>query len=47
MLIKAKKRLARAGVQNILLLSDRKKITSKFDWVLLDVPCTGIYVQLN
>jgi 16S rRNA C967 or C1407 C5-methylase (RsmB/RsmF family) len=45
-LIEAKKRLARAGVQNAQILqaldeSKMKKLKKKMDWVLVDAPCTG------
>jgi len=44
-LAEAKKRLARAGVQNAQILShDNKKknsLKSKMDWVLVDAPCSG------
>lgn len=42
MLEKAKKRCSRAGLQNIVLTTDYRKIKGvKYDWILLDVPCTG------
>lgn len=41
----AKKRLKRAGVQNSQILEPQakknKKLYSKMDWVLIDVPCSG------
>ena len=40
----AKKRLKRAGIQNgqIVLSYDKlKSLTKPFDWILLDVPCSG------
>lgn len=41
----ARKRLARAGIQNVQFLeSDNKnlnKLHKKMDWVLIDVPCSG------
>lgn len=41
----AKKRLKRAGVQNAqILLADspnKQKLQGKFDWVLIDAPCSG------
>ena len=44
-LLKAKKRLKRAGIQNAQLLShiDIKKraLKGKMDWILVDVPCSG------
>jgi 16S rRNA (cytosine967-C5)-methyltransferase len=44
-LLEAKKRLRRAGVQNYQLHNDkeeiRKLLRNKCDWVLLDVPCSG------
>jgi len=44
-LVEAKKRLARAGVQNAQILShDNQKKTllkGKMDWVLVDAPCSG------
>lgn len=44
-LIEAKKRLKRAGIQNaqVLLLdsSQKKSLYEKFDWVLVDAPCSG------
>lgn len=45
MLLQAKKRLKRAGVQNALLLEEkqlkRKGLLKRMDWILLDVPCSG------
>jgi len=45
MLIQAKKRLKRAGIQNAHPLTDRhlkrKSLIGKMDWLLLDVPCSG------
>lgn len=45
-LLEARKRLARAGVQNsqILFADEEKKLAKlkkKMDWVLVDAPCTG------
>jgi 16S rRNA C967 or C1407 C5-methylase (RsmB/RsmF family) len=44
-LLEAKKRLKRAGIQNAQLLSyddsKKSKLLQKMDWVLLDVPCSG------
>lgn len=45
-LYEAKKRLARAGIQNGQLLFDseekkQEKLKKKMDWVLVDAPCTG------
>lgn len=44
-LLEAKKRLKRAGVQNAqVLFSDsaqKKTLQEKFDWVLVDAPCSG------
>ena len=45
-LYEAKKRLARAGVQNAQLLfnleeTKQEKLKKKMDWVLVDAPCTG------
>ena len=45
MLIQAKKRLKRAGIENAQLL-DKKKLKKRgllgrMDWILLDVPCSG------
>ncbi len=41
----AKKRLARAGIQNVQFLPEGhtslKKLHKKMDWVLADVPCSG------
>jgi 16S rRNA (cytosine(967)-C(5))-methyltransferase len=41
----ARKRLARAGVQNVQILEPGHKqwsrLTQKLDWVLVDAPCTG------
>lgn len=44
-LIKAKKRFQRAGIQNVQFHKDLdalKKYQGKMDWLVLDVPCTGI-----
>ncbi len=45
MLLEAKKRLKRAGIQNGHPLSNRhlkrKGLLKKMDWILLDVPCSG------
>lgn len=44
-LLDAKKRLRRAGVQNFQISSDKNNLLShlggKCDWVLVDVPCSG------
>ncbi len=44
-LIEAKKRLKRAGIQNGQVIQPEdpklKKIKKKMDWVLVDVPCSG------
>jgi 16S rRNA C967 or C1407 C5-methylase (RsmB/RsmF family) len=44
-LVEAKRRLRRAGIQNYQLSNDKKNIKenlkNKCDWVLLDVPCSG------
>ena len=44
-LLEAKRRLRRSGIQNYQLINDKeiikKKLKQKCDWVLLDVPCTG------
>jgi 16S rRNA C967 or C1407 C5-methylase (RsmB/RsmF family) len=44
-LLEAKKRLRRAGVQNAqILFADsvqKKNLYQKFDWVLVDAPCSG------
>lgn len=44
-LLEAKKRLKRAGVQNAQILlpdsAQKKTLYEKFDWVLVDVPCSG------
>jgi 16S rRNA (cytosine967-C5)-methyltransferase len=44
-LMEAKKRLRRAGVQNYQLNNDKEDIRrilrNKCDWILLDVPCSG------
>lgn len=41
-LLEAKKRLRRAGIQNTQIVkSDRKKLKKKMDWILVDAPCTG------
>lgn len=44
-LVEAKKRIKRAGIQNAQLLlpssSQKKALYEKFDWVLVDVPCSG------
>jgi len=42
----AKKRLRRAGIQNVQILmpddeAKQKKLKKKMDWVLVDAPCTG------
>lgn len=45
MLLEAKKRLKRAGIQNGHPLTEqhlkRKTLLGKIDWLLLDVPCSG------
>lgn len=45
MLLEAKKRLKRAGVQIFHMLTRRhlkkKSLLKKMDWILLDVPCSG------
>lgn len=45
-LIEAKKRLRRAGIQNAQILHSSeeekmKKLKKKFDWIIVDAPCTG------
>jgi len=44
-LLEAKKRLRRAGVQNYQLIQRKDELfrdfKGKFDWILLDVPCSG------
>jgi len=44
-LLEAKKRLRRAGVQNYQLVQSKDELfrnfKGKFDWILLDVPCSG------
>ncbi|HEV3269057.1 MAG TPA: RsmB/NOP family class I SAM-dependent RNA methyltransferase [Candidatus Rhabdochlamydia sp.] len=44
-LIEAKKRLKRAGIQNAQILlpssSQKKSLYEKFDWVFVDAPCSG------
>lgn len=44
-LVEAKKRLRRAGIQNIQTVEAEdaklKKLKKKMDWVLVDAPCTG------
>lgn len=44
-LLQAKQRLKRAGVQNAQVHHDKVKLANllknKVDWMLLDVPCTG------
>ncbi len=42
-LVEAKKRLARAGIQNAQIVDPSKKniLKGRMDWVLVDVPCTG------
>lgn len=44
-LMQAKQRLKRAGVQNAQVHSDKVKLRTmlkgRVDWVMLDVPCTG------
>ena len=44
-LIKAKKRFNKAGIQNVQFhkdLTSLKKFYGKMDWLVLDVPCTGL-----
>jgi len=42
MLMQAKKRLKRAGIQNAQLILDKQRLQKiKVDWLLLDVPCSG------
>ena len=45
MLLQAKKRFKRAGIQNFQIQEDkaalRRQLKKKCDWVVLDVPCTG------
>lgn len=44
-LLQAKQRFRRAGVQNYQIQEDkaklRKSLRNRCDWVLLDVPCSG------
>lgn len=44
-LIKAKRRLRRAGIENAQILSYdsivKKELKGKMDWIFLDVPCSG------
>jgi len=42
-MLEAKKRLKRAGVQNFQIKTPRalKKVKQKMDWIILDVPCSG------
>jgi len=44
-LLQAKKRLKRAGIQNVQLLDKEKLkkrgLLQRMDWILLDVPCSG------
>lgn len=44
-LIQAKKRLKRAGIQNVQLLDKeklkKKGLLNRMNWILLDVPCSG------
>ena len=44
-LIEAKKRLKRAGIQNAQLLhhmdTKKRKLKGKMDWILVDAPCSG------
>lgn len=40
-LLEAKKRLKRAGIQNAQCITDLKAHKGKLDWVLADVPCSG------
>eukprot|EP00347_Sterkiella_histriomuscorum_P019483 403341461 len=48
-LIQAKQRFRRAGIQNVQVHHDKEKLRSvlkeKCDWVMLDVPCTGTGVM--
>ncbi len=44
-LVEAKKRLKRAGIQNVQIIEaenlKKKKLEGKMDWVLVDAPCSG------
>ncbi|MFV0339509.1 MAG: RsmB/NOP family class I SAM-dependent RNA methyltransferase [Parachlamydiaceae bacterium] len=40
-LLEAKKRLRRAGVQNVQWTSSKKSLKGKMDWILVDAPCSG------
>ncbi|NGX28040.1 MAG: Ribosomal RNA small subunit methyltransferase B [Candidatus Anoxychlamydiales bacterium] len=42
-LIEAKKRFKRAGIENFQIKTskDLKKLNTKMDWLILDVPCSG------
>lgn len=44
-LLEAKRRLKRAGIENAQILNSdsptKKKLLGKFDWVFVDVPCSG------
>lgn len=41
LLLEAKKRLKRAGVQNAQITTDLKRLKGKMDIVVVDVPCSG------
>lgn len=40
-LLEAKKRLKRAGIQNAQCITELEVLKNKLDWVLADVPCSG------
>lgn len=43
-LMNAKKRLRRCGIQNAQIITEQKslkRLKSRMDWILLDVPCSG------
>ena len=44
-LLEAKKRLRRAGIQNYQIIQNKEELfenfKGKFDWIVLDVPCSG------
>ncbi|GIX63791.1 ribosomal RNA small subunit methyltransferase B, putative [Babesia caballi] len=46
LLLKAKRRLKRAGIRNYLVVDPNvaamRQYTGKMDWVVVDVPCTGV-----
>ena len=45
-LVEAKKRFSRAGIQNAQYhhdISSLKEFYNKMDWIVLDVPCSGYY----